>query len=365
VTFDTIHTIDARDNVLLDVMQEGFALSSLGVRRAIRAAADDVIAILESKGIAYSDLKSALTPQKDKHEAVWFFDRMAIEDTWYGRSVHDAVLACIDRSGPHSILHGDLLGSPQQQSWLESQVRAHLVPSGNKWEWIDSRQLFCIYVNNLSGPMIQCMHARLTHARAFVGYADTTLKSPLKVLLSLVLPQAYLLHGDVALQAHADDLPSATNENTLGYPFERHGYRCRSIGESLAGLLLSYKIERPVLPGFETDTRHSLTAISDSPRDLESTDIVIEPAKLNYLAQNKAGSIELITRLSRGFDLTQLIKSKLRSNYIYSLAFSAAFDVAKFNIMLEVGTDSEKPARFLAALEYRPTENTVRLITLY
>lgn len=152
-----------------------------------------------------------------------------------------------------------------------------------------------------------------------------------------------------------------------GYPFEKAGFTCRSISSDLAGVLLSYKIERPVLPGFEVDTEFALNAISLLPLPLDDFHIQVEEAKLEYVKSIKSGSIERAgLEAITSAELAELIREKILASYIYNLVFLEAHNVAKFNIIIEIPSGLLlEPTRLLAALEYMPEQKTLRLLTLF
>lgn len=65
-------------------------------------------------------------------------------------------------------------------------------------------------------------------------------------------------------------------------------------------------------------------------------------------------------------ELTELIKGKIESNYSYNLSFLEKYNTLKFNIIIEAQTiDSNKLMKLLIALEYKPDERKLRLITMY
>ena len=155
-----------------------------------------------------------------------------------------------------------------------------------------------------------------------------------------------------------------------GYRFEDAGLLCRSVGDSYYGVFLSYKIERPVVPGDETDTHFSANVISDSPIDPATCELEIDTKKFDYLKDEKTGKRGTLQRLgvlgSPKASFEQLIQAKLSSNYIYSLAYSDECAVAKFNIVLELAPlDGGEPMRTLAAFELIPETRRIRLITLF
>jgi hypothetical protein len=174
-------------------------------------------------------------------------------------------------------------------------------------------------------------------------------------------------HDRIILQRHPDDEPPPPGENMRGYRFEDAGFTCRSVGDSYYGVFLSYKIERPVGPQDDTDMHFSANVISDAPFDPASCEIEIDTKKFDYLKNEKTGTLRRLRVLgSPKASFEQLIRAKLSSNYIYSLAYSDEDAVAKFNIVLELAPlDGGEPMRILAAFELIREARRIRLITLY
>ena len=177
----------------------------------------------------------------------------------------------------------------------------------------------------------------------------------------------FVKRESIVIIAHEDDRPNIENVNNTFYPFEEFGYQVRSIQEQHFNLFLSFKIERAVLPGYESDTEFALNALSQYIEPLTDLQIVIEEPKLEYLMREKTGSLSKAGIMSLGADgLKNLIRRKLAANYIYNLRYVQEHNVMLFNIILEVerpeGGDS---TRMLLSLEYKPTDKYLRVITLY
>jgi hypothetical protein len=87
---------------------------------------------------------------------------------------------------------------------------------------------------------------------------------------------------------------------------------------------------------------------------------MLEDAKFRY--ENKAGSLK-----RAGFEgltadaVAAQIRSKVNANYIYNHGRAANGQTLKFNVILEADTG----ARTECALEYRPADKTLRVITFY
>jgi hypothetical protein len=166
---------------------------------------------------------------------------------------------------------------------------------------------------------------------------------------------------------HEDDVPNEENVNILAYPFEDFGYEVFSLQSCYFGVFLGYKIERAVYAGFKVDTEMALNAVSDQVMPLEECTVLLEDAKHAYLRSQKDGKLEKagIADLHRA-DLAALIKSKIAASYIYNLVYLEDHDVIKFNLMVEVARcDGGYPTKLTAALEYKPQEKTLRVVTLY
>lgn len=361
-----LHTLDARDNVMLEVIQQYFKLTPERMFceiQGLRQAAEDA---LTRKGISYDALKTALVPDRQRREIALVFDSRSIESSWYGYDVFVRLIPLLDKKSNHSILAGDYADRPGQLEELFSAFE-EAVMLRRGVEFRHPTQFYIVYINNLTDTMVAHLDEGLKDYDAYVGIADMTYTSRFKIYLSTMLVNLCIKHGRFILQGHEPDRDSTEDVNTCGYPFEENGFVCRSINADVMGVVLSYKIERPVFPGFESDTHFALNAVSTTPLPLNDFDIHVEEAKLEYLKREKAGSMSRAGLAS--VDSAQLaarIREKVQDSYIYNLSFSAEHDVIKFNVILELpkGKTSER-TRLLAALEYQPDRKLLRLITLY
>ena len=69
-----IFTLDARNNVILEVTRDYFKVSPERMRNNIQGMHADLIKILSGKGVPYNDLRAALVPSTDKQEIGLLFD---------------------------------------------------------------------------------------------------------------------------------------------------------------------------------------------------------------------------------------------------------------------------------------------------
>jgi len=361
-----IHTLNAREHMMLESLRDAFQLSPEHMFNAIQNLRHTVAKILSSKGIRYDALKSALVPDRQRKEIALVFDTTAIESRWYGYDVFAHVIPLLDRGSNCSILDGDYLDRPGHTQQLVEAFNES-VTSRHNVKFLHPTQFHIVYLNNLTDAMVDRFDDGLKGYEAYVGFADMSCASRLKTYLSTMLVNRCLKHGKIILQGHESDRDNTENINISGYPFEKNGFECRSLADDLMGVLLSYKIERPIFPGFESDTHFALNAVSITPLPLDDFDIQVDEAKLNYLKTEKSGSMlqaGLTAIDSEG--LAAMIQGKVRNSYIYNLSFNREHNVIKFNVIIEIqANQAKRPTRLLASLAYQPERKVLRLITLY
>jgi hypothetical protein len=365
-TTKPVHTINARGNIMLEVVRDYFKVPPERMFREIQVLRHAVEEALARKGIKYDELKTALVPDRKRREVALVFDTLLIDNSWYGLEVFQRLIPLFSRESNHSVLAGDYIDIGVGQELLFEAIQSVLTMTRNV-DYKHSSQFYIIYINNLTDGMVRTFHEGLCGWEGYVGYADTTYSSLFKTMLSTMLVNAFIKHHKTIIQGHEDDRPNAEDVNMSNYPFEEHGYICRSVQSQLEGTLLSYKIERPVFPGFETDTEFSLNAVSPNPQPLDGFTIEVEEAKLEYVKSAKAGSLAAAgLQQTSARALSALIRSKISASYIYNMAFDAQHDVAKFNVIIELPRhEADGHIRLLASMEYKPEEKQLRLITLY
>jgi len=359
----SIHTLDARGNIMLEVMRDHFDLSPRIMHREIQSMRNVIETVLDSKGISYDALKTALVPDRKRKEIALVFDTTKIDDDWYGLEVFKQYMPIFDKDSSHSVLVGDYGGGSQSRL---AGAMSDAVQFVRPTEWAHSTQYYIVYINNLSPAMFERFASEMIAYHPYVGYADTSSTSTFKSCLSGQLVNCFVKHKDVILQGHEDDRPNEENINMNGYPYEEYGYQCRSVQSMYGGVFLSYKIERPIIPGFEVDTEFSLNAVTDTPSTLAGFNVEVEEAKLTYLQTVKSGSLEKAGLQDVTADeLERIIASKVAASYIYNMAHDSQHNTTKFNVMLELPVKGHNSVRLLAALEYIPDQKRLRLITLY
>jgi hypothetical protein len=349
---------------MLEVVSSEFNLTPEQIRQEIQRALKLTVAAIAAKGVAYSELRNALTPQRDRLERAFLFDTDRIDEGWYGLPVAEALLPLLPRELSCSIQLGDLIIKDQDLG--VELLQKHVVPY-RAVELVNTNQIYCLYLNNLTATMAESLTAGLEKYEGYCGYVDASTSSSMKDWLSLTLVDGYLKHRGVALNGHEDDVPDEKDLNVKGWPWEEHGYAVRSIRDMYFHLFLGYKIERRVVPGAGGDMRFALIAISGRTLPLSDLRVEVAEVKGRYLRDQHGSSLARagLHEMSDE-ELAESIKAKINDSYIYYLRYHEESDASLFNIMLEICDPSErKVTRLLAALEYLPEVRLLRLVTLY
>jgi hypothetical protein len=362
-----VHTLNARGHMLLEIVRAEFNLDGAAMLREIQALRREVEEVLGAKGISYDALRPALVPSQKRREIALVFDSTAIDDNFYGRQIFNRYMPLFDARSDHSVLVGDYGTLDDNDEPLLAKALHDTVAPVRPVKYRHSSQFFIVYINNLSNQMFTRFDAGLRPFAGYVGHADMTYGSTFKILLSTMLANGFIKHGRTLIQPHEGDRSNGEDINPSLLDFETLGYTCRSISDNLAGPLLSYKIERPVIDYHDTDTEMALNAVSIKPLPLGDFTICVDEAKAAYARTHNAAAIARagIDQISAS-ELGDLIASKIRASYIYRLEYQAAFDITKFNVILELSArEGRQPVRLLATLEYRPDNQVLKLITLF
>lgn len=364
---DTIFTLNARGNLFLALVRDELGVKSDRMFEQIQGTFAETVAILASKNIKYENLKSALVPSTSRREIALVFDSGRVNETWYGCRIFEQILPLLSKDSNHCILAGDYIGESEHRRSLYD-VFAENVQPVRDIEFGHPEQFFIVYINNLSDGMFEGLCRGLQPYDAFVGYADATHACGFSILLSTMLPNAFLKHRDIVIMGHEDDRSNKEDVNMPGYPFEENGFKVRSLQSLHHGLFLEYKIQRPIFEGYdEDDSEFSINAIHPRPLPLDRMSIRVDPQKYGYLTTQKADSLKRIGLLDKDAEaLKTMIADRIHSNYIYNMTYDKAHNTSKFDIIFDVPSESSaSPVRLLVALEYMPKANELRVITLY
>ncbi|WP_296602227.1 hypothetical protein [Nocardioides sp.] len=355
----SVHTLEARDNAMLDVAFQNPAESPETIRREIASALATATSQLKDRRVPYAELRTALTPQVDKRELALMFDS-AVMDGWYGGQAAEAVLPHLNRKGNHSILSGDIIW--KDLDTLFAALDKEAVIWGRPKIYM-SNQIYVVYVTNLSDSAFNALVAGVKGAPGAMGYVDCTYAGVIKTILSTCIGTRYVKYGGRFINSHPFDSEPDANENGPFWPLEDFGYDFVSIEDIYFDLLLCYKIEA-IVPAFAFNDGHfSLAAAAGIWKDPRSIPMFVEEAKLEYLAKEKGGSLAKVglTDLPTE-ELAKKLQEKLASSYIYNLVWNSDKDFSNFATMIEFNNNGRR-TRLRAVLKYE--DEQLGLVSLF
>ena len=362
--FQTIHTLEARSNFLLEVTQKHFKLSDPQVFQMIQGLLQPTVEILASKGVVYEQLRRVLVPSRDRHDRALVFNYNKFDTSMYGRDVVHRLLPLLRPDSSHSFLFGDWLHGERRDDtfgrWLDGSPGAigsvKLALAHERYS-----PYYFAYLNNLtSADAIRIDQGFKSHP-AYIGSLHLDFDSPVKSYLSTCLIRDFIKQRKVIIKGHEDDRHPAEDHNLSLFDFDQFGLTVRSLPLMYYGVLLSYKIERLHMPE-DGDRRFSLNALTPTPKMIDDFEVELEEAKHKYLQEEKSGSLRRagLADLNAG-QIASRIRQKVDDSYIYRLSRATNGDALKFNVMIEAipGVRTE------CALEYVPEQRILRVVTLY
>jgi len=361
---ETIFTLNARDNIILDLLNS-YKPDRSTIYETINIEFQDCLLTLSDKKINYQDLKNCLVPSTNRNEIALVFDRTKINSFSYGQEVISQIIPLFDLQSCHSIMHGDYIGDHNKDKM--SLLFFENIISQKSIIYIENNQFYIVYINNLSDRMIQSFNEGLYQFGAYVGYFNLTYSSILKTYLSFILVNAFIKNKTTIISSQDEDSDPTETDNSSLYDFNNKGLVYKSIPSRYFDLFLTYKIEREVFEGFKSDSEFSINAVTVNVLDISDFNIKISPEKFQYLFREKAGTLHPvgITDLEIN-DLELLIRERINKNYLYNLTFNKQFNTLKFNIVLEFKrNDNKRKMKLLLAFEYLPNDKILRLITMY
>lgn len=358
----SIHTLNARGNILLPAMRDSFAWSDAKAFLEIQRFHQDFLAILKLKGIVYSDLRTALVPQSTKHEAAFLFDMQRCRSIFPGADAADALFQLLPSATTHSILGGELMG----EASLAQSLLGRTVIIAKDLNFAHPCYCYVLYVNNLSEGTIASIHKGLQEHPGYLGYLPCTYGSLAKTYVVMGLVNLAIKQKNTVILGHEDDRDNRENRNLHVHDYAALGLQIRSIQSLYFGVFLSYKPERMLLESSDDDLEIAIRAISSDIVPLHTFSVVIQDEKYEYLIDRKLGKLRRagLVEISKS-ELERAIQSKIRSNYLYNLKWRSEpdFHGSFFNVMLEFSCVGREPERVTVALEYIPSTTNLRLIT--
>lgn len=111
---------------MLEVVRNHFGITTSLMYREIQQLHEELIEILNSKGIKYESLRAALVPVMDRQEAAFIFDSAAFDSGLYGREAFTQVLPLLEpkatqRGAPQNLDRYDSLTSHKENHHVQTE----------------------------------------------------------------------------------------------------------------------------------------------------------------------------------------------------------------------------------------------------
>lgn len=361
----SIYTLNARGNVMLPVLRERYSWTDARTFDEIQQFHRDFLGVLEVKGIDYSSLRTALTPQQTKHEAAFLFDERRCDNTLVpGVECADALFNALDRKTTHSILGGELIDDKDK---IARRLLGRSAVIAKDLNFTHPCFCYVLYVNNLSEKAVATIHSQLQSHRAYLGYVPCTYASPAKTFVSMHLVNLAIRQAGTVILGHEDDRPNTENYNLHLHDYTALGLQIKSLQSIYFNTFLSYKPEWMLMDESDDDLEIALRAMSGKVAPITEFTVLIEDNRYDkYLRTAKLGKLQKagVGDLTKG-QMEEAIRRKLRMSYLYNMEWvnKPTHQLSKFNIMLEFPIVGGHPERMMVALEYRPSERVLRLLT--
>ncbi|NOS84062.1 MAG: hypothetical protein HOP31_02880 [Ignavibacteria bacterium] len=359
-----ILTVNARDNVMFEVLSSYFNLSNEQTHAEINALFNKFVSLLQSKGIAYSDIKNALIPLKEPREVLLVFDTSKINSDMYGDYIFDNLLKLFDKKSTNSVIIGDYLEKHFTQEELKTNLEEALGKS--LLDYKHSSLYYLVYINNVSYAQSEYFNSELLKMDGFVGAANLSFPCKLKNYVSTTLVHHFVKVKDSIIMPHEDDRDPDENINMYGYDLKENGFKSISVPGDQYTVFLSYKIEQTLGDVRDKDRHFSINSMTPNVENVDTFAVVLEEKKLEYLKVNKADILKRLELSNLSIDdFEKLIMEKIKNNYIFNLDFLEEHGVYKFNVMLNFYNKEKSDQKALVSLEYIYTEKTLRVITFF
>lgn len=357
-----IHTLNARDNSLLPWIVSLFPGDPQGFRREIQTELTHLTELLASRGVKYSELKSALVPPEKGLQVAFLYDWEDDESPNYAVEFATHWLPLIPKSLRTSVKRGDLLELNRPDSQLDTSVTK---ASGLPVQW---ETQYAVYFSNLKPVDVDLIHRGLLSVPRYRGYVDVTFSGSVRNYLAECLAFGEIIHDGRVILSHGADEPYISNEDPVGFPLEANGFEVVSLIDVFFYGFLDYKIESSESSEFRVDVSLSLAAVTGEFINVDEVEIYVAPEKLDRYLLLKEPKLKLMTSIGletvTPHELEAVIRGRLQENYIYDLRF-AKEGTPTFAVAAEFEKPDGKITRRLLGLKYDAPHERIALVTMY
>lgn len=327
------HSLDARESALLPWLYSTVADRDPKVfQRLMQREAASIRQLLQTRGVRYEALKSALRPTDRGRQVVFLYDWWEDPSANYAVAFGAAYLPQLRSGLRSSLLHGDLLSLGTHQVPTDDLQRK-FVPrrhgsatdlsllSNPNWS-----TLYAVYFNNLTSNDIAALHNSLSEVPRYRGYVDVSFSGPIRDYVASTLAHEMVICDRRVILSHGSDDPVISDEDPMMFGLKKYGYDVVSLIGEYFHAFMSYKVEITGTPGAELDRLLNLAALTGRIIDVENVPIVVPPDKLSKYLLVKEDKLRLMTSVGlqdvTPDELASIIRNKLAQSYVYDLRYA-------------------------------------------
>lgn len=360
------HSINARDSILFDIVIDYFNADSNGIHNYINQLFSSLNIQLKRNRIEYDKLRSLLTWDNSKKEYCFVFDTMLIDNMMYGGIVLEKFTNVFSMIKASAVFYGDLIGNNNRK--VQENIFNALSEGLNLYNnlnYVNSTQFFVVYFSALSKAQLQSAIDDLKCEPYFIGYMDMSFCNYIKNIISVQIPQQFLIYNDNIIQVSVDGETSDVNY-TL-FDFDNINKKIINIEEESYLVFLTYKIKRDLFDHDSRDQEVTVNSVIQDTIKLHGYDICIEDDKFEkYLKRERVKSLDMING-NNSIEKSELIKKiqkNINMNYLYDIEYNK-YGCLKFTTDIEFYNGLEcRIFRIKFAFEIKKSQNLIRLITM-
>ena len=360
----SIHLINSRSCIYLDVVRDILEADSDSMFHLIRNEVLQLKTVLENKGIEYKSLRAVLSPSKVRKnkEIVLCFEAEAFGDC-YGIGIHNIVFPLINKKRSHVIKIGDLLYDANYNIKLGIMEKQIHCTNGAKIK--TNRNYYLMYFNNVNQEELAYLDSQLNSINGYIGYCDISSNCPFKDIISNTLIQICIqAKGTMILSHVVPDYSDNDNVNMTGIDFDKYGFSFISVNDAWYNTYLNYKMTSRYVD--IDDIKMSLNSVTKSPEDISKYHIFIAPEKYEYILSNKGLITESGLAELTYDEFLLFLNTKLQITTICDMEFKDAANAVLFATTFDyMNPKTRKTYSFLVAFQYKYDEKRLVVTSMY
>jgi len=365
-----IYTFDTRDLLIWDLLKDSYHLNGRQIFTEVQSVFNPMIKRLNQINVPYDKLKNVLIPQKDKFEICFIFDSQRIDVADYGTPILKSIIPLLANLEKTAVFFGDLIGP--ENSYGQIALRSIMEQSITFYRNLDYRhssQYFIVYITNLTLKVIESIHTSLKENLFYIGYANLTYQCFLKDIVSVSINQKMLFYKKIVILPVTEDdtIDDCKPINYTMINFKDFGYSIRNIGQIPFSSFLSFKIARRYSESDVSDQIFALNTVIENPLPINKYELLIDPAKLQYLKDKKIGILKKSGIEQLDIDnFIKIIKYNINSNYLFNMDYNQNFECLKANTFIDIcNANDGKLQKCMLSFQIDNKKKALRFITMY